>query len=132
QVDDHVAHGLIALRRVVLETLQTIIHASPRPLGDEVPLPLRMIVEKALENDPSERYQTMRDMVVDLRRVARRQLPDATEASAAARASRRRTWPWVAAVALVTSAIGVAAGRWFFASAAVPIASTVQLQRMTD
>jgi len=54
-----------------LETLQKVIHESPRPLGEEIPLPLRMVVEKALEKDPAERYQSMREMVVDLRRVAR-------------------------------------------------------------
>jgi len=32
---------------------------------------LRMAVDKALEKDPAERYQTMRDLVVDLRRMAR-------------------------------------------------------------
>src|SRR5579863_393873 len=54
-----------------LELLKTIIHGSPEPLGAEVPLALRNVVEKALEKDPAERYQTMRDMVVDLRRVIR-------------------------------------------------------------
>ena len=34
-----------------------------------IPIALRMVVDKALEKDPSERYQTMRDLVVDLRRV---------------------------------------------------------------
>ena len=32
---------------------------------------LRMVVEKALEKDPAERYQSMREMVVDLRRLTR-------------------------------------------------------------
>jgi serine/threonine protein kinase/TolB-like protein/Tfp pilus assembly protein PilF len=42
------------------------------PLGDEVPAPLRTIVAKALELEPADRYQTMRDLVVDLRRFVRR------------------------------------------------------------
>ncbi len=42
------------------------------PLPADVPAPLRMIVEKALEKDPADRFQSMREMVVDLRRVARR------------------------------------------------------------
>jgi Tol biopolymer transport system component len=41
------------------------------PLPEEVPRPLRMVVEKAIEKDPADRYQSMRDMVVDLRRVVR-------------------------------------------------------------
>src|SRR5436189_2238901 len=52
-----------------LEELQTIIHGDHRPLGGDVPMALRMVVEKALEKDPSERYQSMRDLVVDLRRL---------------------------------------------------------------
>src|SRR6185503_15474465 len=42
-----------------LELLKTIIHAEPQPLSDETPAPLRSLVEKALEKDPAERYQTM-------------------------------------------------------------------------
>ena len=37
----------------------------------DVPGPLRMVVEKALEKDPADRFQSMRDMVVDLRRIGR-------------------------------------------------------------
>ena len=43
-----------------LETLQTIIHGAPRPLPEGVPAALRTVVEKALEKDPAERYQSMR------------------------------------------------------------------------
>ena len=68
-----VLHELLAGERPFagasdLEVLQTILHGSPRPLGDAVPLTLRMIVEKALEQDPADRYQTMREVVVDRRR----------------------------------------------------------------
>jgi serine/threonine protein kinase len=55
-----------------LEVLKTVIHGTPEPLSSEVPIALRMVVEKALEKDPSERYQTTRDLVVDLRRLAQR------------------------------------------------------------
>jgi serine/threonine protein kinase/dienelactone hydrolase len=54
-----------------LELLRNIIDAPPEPLGEDLPAPLRSIIEKAIEKDPAERYQTMRDFVVDLRRVAR-------------------------------------------------------------
>jgi serine/threonine protein kinase len=50
-----------------LETLQQTIHASAPPLSQELPQALRTAVEKALEKDPSERYQSMRDLVADLR-----------------------------------------------------------------
>ncbi|MGH9385776.1 MAG: protein kinase domain-containing protein [Vicinamibacterales bacterium] len=54
-----------------LEVLKTIIHGAPQPLADDLPAAIRAVVEKALEKDPSDRYQSMREMVVDLRRLGR-------------------------------------------------------------
>jgi serine/threonine protein kinase len=54
-----------------LEVLKTIIHGEAEPLPPETPGALRAIVEKSLEKDPAVRYQTARDLVVDLRRSAR-------------------------------------------------------------
>jgi len=47
------------------------------PLPAQVPADLRAIVAKALEPEPADRYQTMRDLVVDLRRLVRRSGVDA-------------------------------------------------------
>jgi Tol biopolymer transport system component/predicted Ser/Thr protein kinase len=71
-----VLYELLADRRpfagaTELETLQKIIHEEPRPLGPEIPMPLRLALEKALAKNSAERYQSMREMVVDLRRIAR-------------------------------------------------------------
>ena len=54
-----------------LEVLQTIKHAAAPPLAEDVLTALRGVVEKALEKDPADRYQSMREMVVDLRRLMR-------------------------------------------------------------
>jgi serine/threonine protein kinase/WD40 repeat protein len=54
--------------RTDLEVLKTIIHGELPPLSEEVPEAYRNVVEKALEKSPAERYQSMREMVVDLRR----------------------------------------------------------------
>jgi eukaryotic-like serine/threonine-protein kinase len=56
-----------------LEVLKTIIHGELPPLSEEVPETYRNVVEKALEKSPAERYQSMREMVVDLRRGQRSQ-----------------------------------------------------------
>ena len=56
-----------------LEVLKTIIHGELPPLSEEVPEAYRNVVEKALEKSPAERYQSMREMVVDLRRGQRSQ-----------------------------------------------------------
>jgi len=89
-----------------MEVLKTVIHGSPEPLGDDVPLPLRMAVEKALEKDPAERYQGMRDLVVDLKRVAQRKVP---ESSPAPVIKPRRAWlPWATAVITTIALVAVA------------------------
>ncbi|HLJ13900.1 MAG TPA: serine/threonine-protein kinase [Bryobacteraceae bacterium] len=80
-----------------LELLQTIIHGAVLPLPAEIPAGLRSIVEKALEKDPGERYQSMREMVVDLRRIVR-QNREATQALS--------HWHW--AWALLASALLIA------------------------
>ncbi len=51
--------------------LHAIAHDPVPALPAEIPSSLRAIVDKALEKNPAERYQTMRDLAVDLRRVAR-------------------------------------------------------------
>jgi serine/threonine protein kinase/Tol biopolymer transport system component len=55
-----------------LGILKAIAHATPEPLPDTVPEALRLAVDKALEKDPADRYQTMQELVVDLRRAARK------------------------------------------------------------
>ncbi len=91
-----------------LQTLQTIIHGTAPPLGSEVPLPLRIIVEKAIEKAPSERYQSMREMVVDLRRLAR-QSGEVT-ASTTTIPSRLRRWK----MSVSAAAIGGLAASYFY------------------
>jgi len=54
-----------------LVVLQTIIHGAAQPLAEGVPAALRAVVERALEKDPADRYQSMRDLVIDLRRLLR-------------------------------------------------------------
>jgi serine/threonine protein kinase/tetratricopeptide (TPR) repeat protein len=90
-----------------LETLQTILHGRAQPLGDDVPSALRTVVEKAIEKDPAERYQSARDLVVDLRRLTREREPVGISAS-----SGRQAWLWpVAATLVVFAGVGVALWR---------------------
>ena len=92
-----------------LEVLQKVIHASPAPLPDEIPISLRLVVEKALEKDPAERYQSMREVAVDLKRLARHtqeHLP-----ATGVRSPRRTGMAWLAAAAAVVVAAGLTAWR---------------------
>jgi TolB-like protein/Flp pilus assembly protein TadD len=85
------------------------------PLPDDVPAELRTLVAKALEHEPADRYQSMRDLVVDLRRVVRRSGLETSPATADSvepalartgttgpqRASQRSLWYAAAALALL-------------------------------
>lgn len=113
-----------------LEVLQTIIHGAAPPLPDNVPLPLRMVVEKAIEKAPGERYQTARDLAVDLRRSLRQQ-SDGTGTSAAAAATtvakphrwRVGAWPFAALAVLV---VGGGLWEWLRSPVAEPPRPVVQ------
>ncbi len=109
-----------------LETLQKIIHAAVPPLSEEVPVPLRLVVEKSLAKDPRERYQSTREVVVDLRRLVRH----VGEASAMARPNR--AWKPVAAALLIAA---LAAAAWFWqrtGNRPAPRAEWVQLTNFPD
>jgi len=54
-----------------LELLKTIVHGEPPPLGGQFPPELRVVVEKALEKNPEERYQSARELLLDLKRAQR-------------------------------------------------------------
>ena len=76
------------------DVLHAILRVPPRPLvalRPEIPSALRFIVEKALEKDPADRYQTMRELVIDLKRSARTKSadPDAVPPTTVARSQRR-------------------------------------------
>ena len=98
-----------------VETMHAIIHDAPPPVPETVPAPLAMIVEKALEKKPAERYQSMRDLVVDMRRLLR-QSGEGSVASAARSTrvvtTRRTPALWlVAAGALAIGAVALMAWR---------------------
>jgi len=62
-----------------LETLQKVIDHPPEPLPETVPVMVRNVIEKALEKDPAERYQSMREMAVDLKRLTRQKNQDSKQ-----------------------------------------------------
>jgi Tol biopolymer transport system component len=74
------------------ETMTAIIREEADPLPPTVPAPLRWVIERLLAKDPSDRYDSSRDLYRELRQI-RDRLSQATSASdvlAAPRASRRR------------------------------------------
>src|SRR5262249_39943444 len=84
-----------------LEVLHTLKDAPAKPLPEDVPLPVRTIVEKALEKDPSDRYQSARELAVDLRRLTRQTV---SSASPVVRAKPRRSLMPIAVIVLIVAA----------------------------
>ena len=114
-----------------LEVLQTIIHGTPAPLSDEIPISVRMIVEKALEKDPAERYQTMREMVIDLRHALKKGATGSPRNAAVVAPKRSRvSWAFVTAAALAGILAGFAM-RMTIAPRS-PARKDVRVQRLTD
>ena len=110
-----------------LEILQTIIHGAPQPLPEDVPPEMRVVVEKAMEKDPADRYQAMRELVIDLRRLARRpgQAPHRDVAAAPLGSvdpgGPTRRWWFVAAAGLLVAVFGgMASWRWLRAPPGQP------------
>jgi serine/threonine protein kinase/sugar lactone lactonase YvrE len=109
-----------------LQLLQTIIGQDPQPLGEDIPLALRMAVEKALEKDPGERYQSMRDFVVDLRRVIRKRFAEVKPVPVA---THMRRWIMIPAVALFAGLAGSLLNTMWVKPGP---GRSVQVQRLTD
>jgi len=86
----------------------SILNEQPEPvtgLRTGVPLDLERMVNKCLEKDPDERYQTAGDLAADVRHVQRiRAVPSSLSRRAAPRRAAgrpgRRLWPWVAGLAV--------------------------------
>jgi serine/threonine protein kinase/tetratricopeptide (TPR) repeat protein len=65
-------YELLAGRRAFADATDPSAPRTLAPLPAELPVELRTVIGKALEPAPENRYQTMRDLVVDLRRLVRR------------------------------------------------------------
>ena len=89
-----------------VETLHKIIYEEPRPLseaaGDATPGELQRIVRKCLAKDPGARYQSIKDVAIDLREVGRHLgMNSSVHARPASAPSRKQ----VAAFTMITAAI---------------------------
>lgn len=50
-----------------VETMAAIVHDEPPPIEEEVPAPLRWIIDRCLQKEPEQRYESTRDLFRDLK-----------------------------------------------------------------
>ncbi|MEO5894925.1 MAG: protein kinase [Vicinamibacterales bacterium] len=100
-----------------VDTLHKIINDDPpsvASLSPSVPAELNRIVRKCLAKSPEDRYQSMKDIAIDLREL-RREMGSGSNPSAAARPRRRRrrrsARAWAAAAIAGMGLIGAA---WYW------------------
>ena len=103
------------------ETTSLVLMGEPPPLDAKVPAEIRRIIQKCLEKDRGRRYQTARDLVVDLDAVTR-------GATRRPEPAARRHRAWIAAGVLVPLA-GVVA--WWLASRAPSPSVAPELLQVT-
>ena len=91
--------------------LQAIMDGTPATPPSDLPVAVCATLEKALEKDPADRYQTARDLVVDLRRASR---PKAgTGPTEIVKVIRRRPlWRWIAVAAALAFIAALLARDW--------------------
>ena len=95
------------------DVLHAILRVPPRPLAalrPDIPSAVRFIVEKALEKDPADRYQMMRELVIDLKRSARGKSTDADAGAPTTVARPQRRFGVVAAGLISGMALAMLAG----------------------
>jgi Tol biopolymer transport system component/predicted Ser/Thr protein kinase len=137
-----VLYELLAGKRPFLgssdvDVLHAIVHATPQALGElspDLPWSVRALVEKALEKVPDDRYQSMREAVVDLRRAARARREEAAAVVRPAPSGAKRGWIVLAALQSTLLAALAAAAWWLDRSDFFwrnPLADA-QFRRLTD
>jgi Tol biopolymer transport system component len=120
-------------RATSVETMNAILH-EPTPPMRGLPRDVERVVRRCLAKDADERYQSIRDVALDLRELAR----ELEQARAPIRPSRR-TWIALLSIALMAFALGIVAHKLHIAEVprtvparVMPASNPLQMVRVTD
>ncbi|MEE9264968.1 MAG: serine/threonine-protein kinase, partial [Vicinamibacteria bacterium] len=86
-------------RETLAESISAVLKETPTPVtvdSPEMTTELQRILRKALAKDPNDRYQTMRDLTIDLRDLREGMTSTSMPAMAAAPATAQFPWKWAA------------------------------------
>ena len=100
------------------DTLAAILNRDPRPIAVAIPAELRRILRKCLDKDRARRYQSMRDVAIDLENLAQEISNPGTEPLSPAAAPAPSGGPghrtaWIASGLVVAVGAVVAAIIWW-------------------
>ena len=107
-------------------TLQKILHTPPEPFtrkNPSVPAEFERMILKCLEKDPARRYQSVQDLLIDLRNLQQETGGEKPTTSLIVSAPKPRLW-WIGMIALLLIAIGLIL---YFQGKAEPIRSLAVL-----
>ena len=98
-------------RETPAESISAVLKETPQPVtvdSPEMAPELQRILRKALAKDPNDRYQTMRDLTIDLRDLRDGMTTTSVPAMAAAPATAQFPWKWAAilGVAVAVTVVG--------------------------
>jgi len=114
-----------------LDALHAIVHRSAERLPESMPSSLRDLIERTLQKDPVQRVQTMREVVGDLKRLARQS--DAPLVPPQTRRGRTLAWAAAAAAFILVGVIAAAIMRRQALPPSAPLATQyVQLTNFAD
>ncbi|HUB78383.1 MAG TPA: protein kinase [Bryobacteraceae bacterium] len=107
-----------------VQTMSAIIGEDAPPIEQNIPAPLRWVIDRCLAKDPADRYESSRDLFQNLRSLR----DHASEASvarpaaamAAASAGPRRRFPWPLAAAFLAGLLVVMAVHLLRSGPAIP------------
>jgi serine/threonine protein kinase/Tol biopolymer transport system component len=130
-----------------VDVMHKILHDKPVPVDEinpAIPTEVRRMIRRCLAKDPERRYQSMKDLAIELKEIVD-EFDELTTSSSSHGSSthsdavpllpRRQPWAWAGAGSLLVVAL-VIVGMWQMsrrtvADAPAPAAGSLKLQRLT-